>query len=143
MEIKIPVRIPIKNVNNANLVENDKKLLQIEDLIDAKRELLLDKQKKIKFISKQNEFLDVVKNDYVKYYMYISQQKQDQMKALELLKNYIHDLTVSGKLSKNNIEDAKVEQNKILHEIKSIKKGLDSIMTNTVDLNSIVQEKQI
>jgi predicted MPP superfamily phosphohydrolase len=143
MEIKIPVRIPIKNVNNANLVENDKKLLQIEDLIDAKRQLLLDKQKKIKFISKQNEFLDVVKNDYVKYYTYISQQKQDQMKALELLKNYIHDLTVSGKLSKNNIEDAKVEQNKILHEIKSIKKGLDSIMTNTVDLNSIVQEKHI
>jgi hypothetical protein len=143
MEIKIPVRIPIKNVNNANLVENDKKILQIEDLIDAKRQLLLDKQKKIKFISKQNEFLDVVKNDYVKYYTYISQQKQDQMKALELLKNYIHDLTVSGQLSKNNIEDAKVEQNKILHEIKSIKKGLDSIMTNTVDLNSIVREKHI
>jgi len=89
------------------------------------------------FISKQNQFLDVVKNNYYKYYQYISKQKQEQIKAMELLNNYIKDLTVSGKLSKHNIEDARAEQEKILKEINSIKKGLESIIDNT---NNITNE---
>jgi hypothetical protein len=138
MEI-IPVKIPF----NMSLAKRDEQLLQIEDLIDAKRRMLLDKQKKIRFISKQNRFLDEVKNDYVTYYNYISQQKQDQIKALELLNGYIHDLSTSGKLSKHNIEDAKFEQNKILSEVKSIKKGLDNIINNTNYINSELKEKNI
>jgi hypothetical protein len=128
--LKIPVVMP--------LVKNDEKLLQIEELIDSKRRMLLEKQKKIRFIAKQNRFLDAVKNDYVKYYNYIAQQKQDQIKALQLLDNYIHDLSRSGQLSKHNIEDAKVEQNKILKEVKSIKAGLESIMENTKYIDSQV-----
>ena len=138
MEI-IPVKIPF----NMPLAKRDEQLLQIEDLIDAKRRMLLDKQKKIRFISKQNRFLDEVKNDYVTYYNYISQQKQDQIKALELLNGYIHDLSTSGQLSKHNIEDAKFEQNKILSEVKSIKKGLDNIINNTNYINSELKEKNI
>lgn len=112
------------------LTKKDERLLQIEDVIQAKRRLLLDKQKKLRFIENQNHFLDAVKNDYNKYYNYISQQKQDQIKALELLNKYIDDLTISGQLSKNNIEDAKFEQERILREVKSIRKGLDDIMHN-------------
>ena len=112
------------------LVKKDERLLQIEDVIQAKRRMLLDKQKKLRFIEKQNHFLDAVKNDYNKYYNFISQQKQDQIKALELLNKYINDLTVSGQLSKNNIDDAKFEQERILREVKSIRKVLDDIMLN-------------
>ena len=117
------------------LVKRDEQLLQIEELIEAKRRMLLDKQKKIRFISKQNKFLDAVKHDYAKYYGYIIKQKRDQIEALDLLNNYIHDLTVSGKLSRHNIEDAKHEQYKILNELKNIQKGLDSIIKDTNDIN--------
>jgi hypothetical protein len=136
MEI-VPIRIPA----NVNLAKNDERLIHIENLINAKRSLLLDKQKKLRFIAKQNRFLDAVKSDYVKYYNYIAEQKQDQIKALELLNGYIHDLSVSGKLSKYNIEDAKFEQDKILREVKSIKKGLDDIIVNTNYINSALEEK--
>lgn len=112
------------------LEEKDERLLHIEELINTKRKMLLDKQKKLRFIEKQNHFLDAVKDDYNKYYNYISQQKQDQITALEMLNKYIHDLTVSGELSKHNIQDAKFEQERILHEVKSIKKGLDNIIHN-------------
>ena len=122
-----------------HLVKSDERLLQIEELINAKRKMLLDKQKKMRFISKQNLFLDAVKNDYAKYYSYIAQQKREQIEALDLLNNYIHDLTVSGKLSKHNIEDAKYEQTKILNELKSIKKGLDSIINETNDISVIIK----
>ena len=117
------------------LVKRDEQLLQIEELIEAKRRMLLEKQKKIRFISKQNKFLDAVKHDYAKYYGYIIKQKRDQIEALDLLNNYIHDLTVSGKLSRHNIEDAKHEQYKILNELKNIQKGLDSIIKDTNDIN--------
>ena len=119
------------------LVKSDERLLQIEELINAKRKMLLDKQKKMRFIAKQNLFLETVKNDYAKYSNYIAQQKREQIEALDLLNNYIHDLTVSGKLSKHNIEDAKYEQTKILNELKSIKKGLDSIINDTNDISVI------
>ena len=123
--------MPIKYIHLEN---SDQKLLQIENLIDAKRKMLIDKQKKFKNITKQNEFLNVVKQDYNKYYGYIVKQKQDQMTALSLLNNYIKDLTVSGKLSKNNVDDAKNEQQKILTEINSIKRGIDDIMGGVDDI---------
>jgi hypothetical protein len=125
MEYKI---VPINNT----LVENDEKILQIEELIEAKRRMLLEKQKKLKNISKQNQFLEAVKSDYTKYYDYISQQKQDQIKALELLNGYIRDLSTSGQLSKHNIDDAKFEQEKLLKEIDEIKKGLETIINNAL-----------
>ena len=134
MEI-VPVNMP--------LVKKDEKLLQIEELINAKRKMLLDKQKKIRFISKQNNFLDAVKNDYAKYYGYIVKQKREQMEALDVLNNYIKDLTVSGKLSKHNIEDAKYEQSKILNELKNIQKGLDSIINDTNDINVNLKQKKL
>jgi hypothetical protein len=125
MEYKI---VPINNT----LVENDEKILQIEELIEAKRRMLLEKQKKLKNISKQNQFLEAVKSDYTKYYDYISQQKQDQIKALELLNGYVRDLSTSGQLSKHNIDDSKFEQEKLLKEIDEIKKGLESIINNAL-----------
>lgn len=131
----VPVNMP--------LVKRDEQLLQIEELINAKRKMLLDKQKKLRFISKQNNFLDAVKNDYAKYYGYIAKQKREQIAALDVLNNYIQDLTVSGKLSKHNIEDAKHEQSKILNELKNIQKGLDGIMDDTNDININLKQKNL
>lgn len=119
-----------------SLAEKDDQFLNIEELIEAKRRMLLEKQKKFKLIQKQNQFLDIIKDDYSKYYNYISKQKQDQIKALEILNNYISDLTTSGKLTKNNINDAGFEQKKIIKEIRSIRKGLDGIMDNTNYIDS-------
>ena len=118
-----------------HLENSDQKLLQIENLIDSKRKMLIDKQKKFKNITKQNEFLSEVKQDYNKYYGYIVKQKQEQMSALNMLNTYIKDLTVSGKLSKNNVDDAKNEQQKILTEINSIKSGIDDITGGVDDIS--------
>lgn len=115
--------------------ENDERFIQLQELIDAKSEMLINKQKKLHAISQQNRFLDVVKNDYENFYGYISQQKNDQIRALQILDEYIKDLTLSGELTKHNIEDAKEEQRKILGEVNSIKKSLDSIINKTEELS--------
>jgi DNA repair exonuclease SbcCD ATPase subunit len=134
------LRIP---TNYINLENRDQQLLQIENLIDAKRKMLIGKQKKFKNLTKQNEFLNEVKQDYNKYYGYIVKQKEDQMSALTLLNGYIKDLTVSGTLSKNNVQDAKNEQQKILTEINSIKKGIDEIIKETGNINSVEKPKTL
>ena len=110
---------------------------KIQDLIETKRQFLINKKKKLRFILNQNKFLETVKDDYHKYYSYISQQKNEQIRALKLLDEYINDLTISGKLTKHNIEDAKEEQVKILREVNSIKNELDSIVDNTKTLTNI------
>ena len=122
--------------------ERDEQFMQIQELINAKENFLIEKQKKMRFISKQNSFLEAVRNDYGKYYNYINEQKKDQIRALQLLDEYIKDLTISGKLTKHNIEDAKEEQSKILKEIKSIKNSLESMIDNTKEVQDVLNMKK-
>jgi hypothetical protein len=112
------------------LFKKDQQFLYMQQLIEQKRNMLLERQRKLRKAAKQNEFLQIVKNDYAKYYNYIAEQKREQIQALEILNKYIDDLNSTNKLSKYNIEDAKVEQKKIMDEITSIKKGLDEIIGN-------------
>jgi hypothetical protein len=128
--------------NISPLEKKDNEFMQMQRLIDTKKHFLIEKQKKLRFIMKQNHFLEEVKSDYSKYYQVISKQKEDQIKALELINEYIHNLTMSGQLSKQNIKDAKEEQKKILMELKSIKSGIDSMIDDTSDIQQMVQQKQ-
>jgi len=121
---------------NMTLKQKDERLLHIEEIVEAKKRMLLEKQKKFRFITKQNHFLSEVKNDYVTYYNYIVQQKQEQIMALEILNSYINEIKNQGYLSKHNMEDAKFEQEKILKEVDSIKKGLESIIKDTQYINT-------
>ena len=131
------------NRNNNELADKDEQLIHLENLIESKRKMLLEKQKKLRFVYKQNQFLGVVREDYDKYYSYIVKQKQDQMKALQLLNTYVDDLTRSGNLTKHNVADAKHEQRKIISEMKSIQMNLDEIVSNTRDIHTTLQNKHI
>ena len=131
IEINRPLEMNIQEEINHNDM-----FLQLQHVIKAKRNMLIEKQHKLKKISKQNAFLHEIRNDYLKYNNYIVKQKQDQITALNLLNTYIHDLTRSGNLSKNNIKDAKMEQRKIVKELNAIKHGLDKIINDTDFINS-------
>jgi len=115
------IKVPLK--------KKDEEFIHLQELIEKKRNSLMIKQQNLQVISKQNHFLEEVQKDYAKYYNFIVQQKRDQIKALELLNNYISDLTKSNNLTKHNIEDATEEQKKIMQEIKSIQNGLDSLIS--------------
>ena len=112
--------------------EGDRRLRDIENIIESKRKFLLEKQKKFKTVSKTNNFLKEIESDYQRYYDYIVKQKHDQIKALEILNKYIYDLAENGELTKQNINDSKYEQKRILNEISTIKSNL----------NSLIQEKE-
>jgi hypothetical protein len=137
-EIKRPMEI---NDTNSCQQEEDE-YLQLQNIIEIKRNILLEKQRKIQKIAKQNAFLEDIKNDYYKYNSYIIKQKQDQMTALQLLNNYIDGLNRSGQLSEQNIYDSKMEQKKIVRELKAIRQGLDKIMNDSNEINSILVNRE-
>jgi hypothetical protein len=116
----IPLRVVFKN--------NDDKLLKIDELIEAKRQMIQNKQQNIGKIAKQNKFLEGVKNDYSNYNNIIMKQKQDQIQALELINKYVTDLKSTEQISTQTIEEAKNDQFKIMNEIKSIRQNLEGIV---------------
>jgi hypothetical protein len=121
-------REPSRGKDSLSVVDRDNYLSQIEKQIDAKRKLLVDKQKYLKKSLKENEFLETVKNDYEKYRNYIVGEKQNQMRAMKILSQYTEDLMVSSDAMETNIKDAKRDQKMILDEMDKLKKELDDLI---------------
>jgi Rps23 Pro-64 3,4-dihydroxylase Tpa1-like proline 4-hydroxylase len=110
------------------LAQRDTKLTEIEKQIQIKRNLLIERKKTLEKTNKQNNFLEGVKNDYQKYYNYITKQKEDQVRSMNVLKQYIGDIMASGQLTEKEIHRSKVEQEQILREMDKIKMELDNII---------------
>lgn len=115
--------------NQLSLGERDNYSSRIEQQIQLKREMLLEKQKTLKRRLQENQYLEGVHSDYNKYYNYIKKQKEDQINHLNLLNQYLNDIIVNGKLTDEDIAQSKKEQDEILGTISTIKDELDKIIS--------------
>lgn len=110
------------------LAERDLQLLQIEQEIKNKKNLLIKKYKSLNGNIKLNHYLENVKSDYTKYYDYIVKEKQQQHDALLLLKEYIDELMKTDSLVSEQIRIAKHDQKDIMEEISKVKGELDELI---------------
>jgi hypothetical protein len=115
------------------LAERDLYLVHIDTLMDEKRKMLLEKQKTLQQTAKENEYLEMVRNDYRKYYNHIVKQKEDQINAMNYLNQYIDEIIVDGKLTDVDLENAKMEQDELIQEMGNIKSKLDEIIKLQTD----------
>ena len=116
------------------LPQQDSYLVEIERQISAKRQFLLQRRHQLEHASKENQFLSTVKQDYQKYHQFIMKQKQEQVRAMQILDQYLNDLMVSGKLTNHDIAQTKKDQHEILGEIGHIKKDLDGLMQQPLNM---------
>ena len=114
--------------NDMDLAKRDQYLLKIEDEIQLRRKFLLEKQKKLEKLSRQNHFLETIKHDYENYHNYIVEQKEGQIRAMNSIKQYVEDLIVSGKLTDEDIKQAKDDQREITSEVKKIREKINEII---------------
>jgi hypothetical protein len=114
-----------------DLATRDMYLQKIQEQIMAKRQMLLSKQRTLRKTAKQNQFLNEVQNDYANYYNFIIKQKEEQIRSMDIIKQYLNDIVVSGKLTKEDISEAQNEQKRILGEIGSIKGSMNEIIKET------------
>lgn len=110
------------------LANRDKLLELIENEINLRRKLILNKSKKIDKKIKVNNFLEDVKQDYINYYKYIVEEKKQQYNSMLVIKKYLDDLMNSEKLANDQLYNVKLEQNKILHEMDKIKTELNKLI---------------
>jgi hypothetical protein len=110
------------------LAERDLYLYDIEDQINARRKLILEKGKTMQKKKKVNQFLEGVKSDYQKYYQYIINEKQQQYNSMKVLKNYLDDLIKTEKITNNEISNVKHDQKEILSEMDKIKTDLNKFI---------------
>jgi len=110
------------------LAERDLYILQIEQEIKNKKNLLVKKKKELDKKSKLNEFLIDVKQDYNNYYDFIVNEKQQQYNSLMLLKEYMNDLIKTEQLVDDQLITAKHEQKYIIKEIDKVKNELDELI---------------
>ena len=110
------------------LKDREDEFNHLQKVIKEKREFLRHKQQSIRNISKTNHFLEKVNDDYTKYHDYIVKQENEKMGALTTLRDYVKDLTTSGTLTEQNLSDAKMEQKKIINEMKIVKQNIDDIV---------------
>lgn len=112
------------------LAQRDLYLVRIENEMQTKKKFLLEKYKLLGEMEEENEYLKLIRNDFRHYYDYVKKEKEDQIHAMNMLRNYIDELIVNGKLTDEDLENAQIEQQKILNEIDVIKEGLDEITEN-------------
>ena len=112
------------------LAQRDLYLVRIENEMQTKKKFLLEKYKLLGEMEEENEYLKLIRNDFRHYYDYVKKEKEDQVHAMNILRNYIDELIVNGKLTDEDLENAQIEQQKILNEIDVIKEGLDKITEN-------------
>lgn len=114
-----------------NLAQRDGALMRIRNQISAKRQFLLDKQRELKKESQYNQFLKTIYSDYKRYHEYIIREKEEQIAAMESLKDYIKDIIKTNQLTEEQIANAKKEQDYILKEMDNIRGDLEIIVKET------------
>jgi hypothetical protein len=115
-------------IQKLSLAQKDKYLEKIDNEINKRRNLILEKMKKIEKKKRVNHFLEEVKEDYHKYYQYIIQEKQQQYNSMMTIKNYLDDLIITEKLANNELKNIKYDQNHILHEMDKIQLELNKLI---------------
>ena len=111
-----------------SLGKRDLYLVQLQDEIKHKRNMIVRKKKEFDKNQIVNQYLEGVKDDYSKYYDYIVKEKRQQYDSLMLLKDYIEDLMNTEDSVNNQLRTAKHDQKDVMSEIDKVKAELDELM---------------
>jgi predicted membrane-bound dolichyl-phosphate-mannose-protein mannosyltransferase len=110
------------------LAERDDIFMQIEGEIEKNKQYMMEKNKYLQKVAKENQYLEMINNDYQKYYNYIIKQKRDQINAMNYLKEYLDILMIEGKLTDQDLEDARQQREHLLVETGKIKQTLNELI---------------
>ena len=106
----------------------DSKIAALQNQINDRRKLLIENNKKLKEVVDENDYLKEVANDYNKYFGYIKEKKEQQVKAFDLIYKYLERLIKSNEYTEEEMINAIREQREILEQINIIKQELDDII---------------
>lgn len=101
--------------------------VKLTQMIANKQGFLAKKQQALHDTKKTNALLSEVLEDYKEFNNTIQQQKADQLKAFNVLSDYLNTLQSNEQQAQLQMTDAIDDQSKILREIQNIKQSIDTI----------------
>jgi len=111
------------------VAKRDLKIMQLEEEIKKKKNLLLKKRKDLDKNKETNDHLEKVKKTYDEFYEDEMEKRQNEFKAMNYLKDYISYLVDQNHLVKDQIITAKHDKKELLCEIDKIKSEIDKLDT--------------
>lgn len=120
-------------------MNRDLKIIMLKKAIRANNACVVRKLIHLEKAQRQNEFLRVIYNDYKRYYDYMIEEKRKQEAQMKFLVNYLEKSIIEAGLTKDQITQAKYEQNSILAELDSVRTDLESMIYETPALDSRIE----
>lgn len=111
-----------------SIIERDKKMSQLQDIINQKQQYILKKRKEIQRKKNINHLLSFVEDDYNKYFNYIKSDKEKQIQSMEKINTYLSELSKNEQILNQQGAVLKRDQNQLLEEISSIRDELSELV---------------
>ena len=114
-----------------NLAIRDHKIYQMKAELENRKKMLCAKRKQLADSARENTFLKGVADDYDTYNKHIISQKEQQILFLNMLNQYIDNITNDLQLTDTKLKESKHEQREITKEITYLKNELDDLVEKT------------
>ena len=111
-----------------SLATRDSRIDQITRAIMNKRMFIIKKKRELDTQGDDNKFLVQVRNNYIKFYNHIVEEKTNQLNAMTLLQQYLEELKHTNALLSHEMNIASHDHSQIMKEISNIKSELDNIL---------------
>lgn len=115
------------------VLQRDIKVQDLEKIINHKNKYLLEKRNEVNKKKSINKFLEGVHDDYNKYFKFISDQKEEQLRSLQLLNQYISSLAENQKIVENENLVLEKDRQIILTEIDAVKNELEQLISGKMN----------
>jgi len=102
------------------LAKRDKSIQHLQRMIKEKQETLSEKNKTLHKESKGNTYLREIIGEYNTYFDSLKHQEDKQYNALQLLLEYITQITLDPTSTEEMLRECKYDQSLILAELKKI-----------------------
>ena len=120
--------IAAENPDDIDSAESDKNIYNMKCILEKKKQLLLEKNREIKELAKQNSFLNKVLSDYEKIKLHILEEKKKQQSAIKIISKHISQISKNMNQEDYHIEQLQDDQSMLLEELEKIKMEMKEVM---------------
>jgi hypothetical protein len=114
--------------DNADIAESDKNIYNMKCILEKKKLLLLEKNREVKELAKQNSFLNSVLSDYDKIKSHILEEKRKQQSAIKIISKHISQISKNMNEEDYHVGQLQDDQSMLLEELEKIKMEMKEVM---------------
>ena len=115
---------------NTDIAETDKNIYNMKCILEKKKLLLLEKNREMKELAKQNTFLNSVLSDYEKIKLHILEEKRKQQSAIKIISKHISQISKNMNEEDYHVGQLQDDQIILFEELKKIKMEMKEAMRN-------------